>query len=156
MEFIEKARKGRGCVFCEVIKSGGRSKKGLILYRGRYCFVIMNKYPYNNGHLMIVPYAHKSEILNLGTEVQRELIRLTGESVRILKKALKCAGANCGMNIGNVAGAGVAGHVHMHVVPRWLGDSNFMPVIGDVKSLPEYLGATSKRLRPYFDKLTGV
>jgi len=105
---------------------------------------------------MIVPYAHKSEILNLGTEVQRELIRLTGESVRILKKALKCAGANCGMNIGNVAGAGVAGHVHMHVVPRWLGDSNFMPVIGDVKSLPEYLGATSKRLRPYFDKLTGV
>lgn len=113
----------------------------------------MNKYPYNNGHLMIVPYAHKAEICNLSGDVQKEMIHLTGESVRILKKVLRCEGANCGMNIGKVAGAGIAGHVHMHVVPRWMGDSNFMPIIGNAKSMPEYLEATYKKLKPYFDKI---
>ena len=114
---------------------------------------MMNKYPYNNGHLMVIPYAHKSEISDLNAGVQQELIYLTGESVRILKKVLRCAGANCGMNIGKVAGAGIANHVHMHVVPRWQGDSNFMPVIGNAKSMPEYLKTTYKRLKPEFDKL---
>jgi ATP adenylyltransferase len=113
----------------------------------------MNKYPYNNGHLMVVPYIHKAGISDLGESVQREMIRLTGESVRILKKVLKCEGANCGMNIGRVAGAGIADHVHMHVVPRWMGDSNFMPIIGDAKSMPEYLEATFKKLKPEFQKL---
>ncbi len=145
MKFIEKARDGGGCIFCK--------SKDLILYRGKHCFVMMNKYPYNNGHLMIVPYNHKSEILNLKPEVQHELIWLTGESVRILKKKLKCAGANLGMNLGKVAGAGIEGHLHMHVVPRWMGDSNFMPIIADTKSMPEYLEATYKKLKPEFQKL---
>lgn len=172
MEFIEGARKGRGCIFCKCVAQDFspanisrpkglryRSSKAsfattsLVLYRGKYCFVMMNKYPYNNGHLMVVPYIHRSEILNLRSEIQQELIWLTGESVRILKKVLKCQGANCGMNIGNVAGAGIVGHVHMHVVPRWLGDSNFMPVIGNARSMPEYLSATFKKLKPEFDKL---
>ncbi len=164
MEFIENARKGHGCIFCKCVaqdfspaKRIGRPKglryksTNLILYYGKHCFVMMNKYPYNNGHLMVIPYLHRSEISNLKSEIQRELIWLTGESVRILKKALKCQGANCGMNIGSVAGAGIAGHVHCHVVPRWLGDSNFMPIIGNAKSMPEYLAATFKKLKPEFD-----
>ena len=155
MKFIEDAHKGRGCVFCgrRRRKTEVGSRKNLILYFGEFCFVMMNKYPYNNGHLMVIPYAHKSEISDLNAGVQQELIYLTGESVRILKKVLRCAGANCGMNIGKVAGAGIANHVHMHVVPRWQGDSNFMPVIGNAKSMPEYLKTTYKRLKPEFDKL---
>ncbi|MBI2342030.1 MAG: HIT domain-containing protein [Deltaproteobacteria bacterium] len=148
MEFIEKARKGHGCIFC-----GRRSRKHLILHFGKSCFVMMNKYPYNNGHMMIIPYSHKSEISDLTSNEQCEMIRLTGQAVKILKKVLKCAGANCGMNIGRVAGAGIAGHVHMHVVPRWKGDFNFLPVIADVKSMPEYIEDTYKKLKPYFAKI---
>lgn len=148
MEFIEKAGKGRGCVFCKI-----QSEKNLILHLGKHCFVMMNKYPYNNGHLMVIPYRHKGEISDLDSMAQQEMIHLTGKSVKILKKALKCAGANCGMNIGRAAGAGIEGHVHMHVVPRWVGDSSFMPIISGTKSMPEYLKTTYKRLKPEFDKL---
>lgn len=148
MKFIEKAKKGYRCIFCE------NNKRNLVLFKGRCCFVMMNKYPYNNGHLMIVPYEHKAEILDLKPDTQKELINLTGQSVRILKKILKCDGANCGMNLGRVAGAGIAGHIHMHVVPRWQGDSNFMPVIADTKSMPEYLSKTYKKLKPEFDGVT--
>lgn len=149
MEFIEKAREGHGCIFCKFRKG----KSSGILYSGRYCFIMMNKYPYNNGHMMIIPYSHKSEISDLTSNEQCEMIRLTGQAVKILKKVLKCAGANCGMNIGRVAGAGIAGHVHMHVVPRWKGDFNFLPVIADVKSMPEYIEDTYKKLKPYFAKI---
>ena len=154
MAFIKKASHGGGCIFCarKSRKSEKGDRKDLILYRGKHCFVLLNRYPYNNGHLMIVPYGHKSEISNLKPETQCELIRLTGESVRILKRALKCQGANCGMNLGHVAGAGIADHIHMHVVPRWQGDSNFMPIVGGAKSMPEYLKDTYEKLRPYFDK----
>lgn len=152
MKFIEKAcRKGQACIFCKFKKISG--KDSLILYVGKYCFIMMNKYPYNNGHLMVVPYVHKGELHSLEEKVQKELMFLTAESVRILKKVLKCEGANCGMNIGHVAGAGIAGHLHMHIVPRWRGDLNFMPVIADVKSMPEYLEETYKKLKPSFDKL---
>jgi ATP adenylyltransferase len=111
---------------------------------------MMNKYPYNNGHMMIVPYSHKSEISDLTRDEQCEMMQLAGKSVKILKKVLKCAGANCGMNIGKAAGAGIAGHVHMHVIPRWQGDLNFLPVIADVKSMPEYIEETYKKLKPHF------
>lgn len=148
MKFIERAIKGKGCacIFC-------KKRPEMVLHRGRYCYVLMNLYPYNNGHLMVVPVAHKPEISDLNLETQKELMFLTGESVKILKKVLKCAGANCGMNIGKIAGAGIAGHVHMHVVPRWTGDSNFMPVIAGAKSMPEYLEVTYKKLKPAFDKI---
>lgn len=146
MEFIEKAFKGRGCIFCQ-------SKPDLILYRGKNCFVMMNKYPYNNGHMMIVPYSHKPELASLSQKEQCEMMFLTGVAVKILKKKLGCKGANCGINIGAVAGAGIPGHVHMHVVPRWLGDMNFLPVIGNAKSMPEYLKETYKRLKPAFEQL---
>lgn len=150
MEFIVKAGKGRGCVFC---KAPNVSRKSLVIYLGTTCYVIMNRYPYNNGHLMIVPYKHAGELFELDAPTRNEMMDLTSRSVKILKKVLKCEGANCGMNLGNVAGAGIADHVHMHVVPRWKGDSNFMPVIGDVKSMPEHLEATYKRLKPEFDKI---
>ncbi len=147
MKFIERPKKSKGCIFCKV-----RTKKD-ILYFGENCFIMMNRYPYNNGHLMIIPYAHESEITDLTPAAQFEMMWLTGESVKILKKVLKCQGANCGMNLGSVAGAGIVGHVHMHVVPRWLGDSNFMPIIAGTKSMPEYLEATYKKLKPAFVKL---
>ena len=158
MEFIEKARKGRGCIFCKIRNSKFeiRNKKNLILYFGKHCFVMMNKYPYNNGHLMVIPHQHKGEIGEMDAATQHELMFLTGKSVKILKKALKCAGANCGMNIGLAAGAGIVGHVHMHVVPRWVGDSSFMPIISGTKSMPEYLKTTYKRLKPEFDRLIYV
>ena len=120
------------------------------MHRGKTCFVMMNRYPYNNGHLMIVPYKHAGDLSMLDRPTQAELIELTARSVKMLKKVLKCEGANCGMNIGHVAGAGIADHVHMHVVPRWRGDFNFLPVIGDTKSMPEYIETTFKKLKPYF------
>jgi len=155
MEFIENARREKGCVFCKIAKQKKNpEKKGdLVLYRGVTCFVLMNRYPYNNGHLMVIPYDHIAELGDLEELTMLEMMWLTGKSVAILKKALKCQGANCGANIGSVAGAGIAGHVHMHVVPRWAGDSNFMPVVGNAKSMPEYLKATFKRLKPHFDKI---
>lgn len=160
MEFIKKAVKGHKCIFCsfkfqisDTKKKILLDSKALVLYRGVHCYVLMNRYPYNNGHLMVVPYGHIAEICDLPADSQGEMMRLTGESVRILKTALKCEGANCGMNIGSVAGAGIDGHLHMHVVPRWKGDSNFLPVIGDTKSMPEYLKTTYAKLKPHFDRL---
>ena len=160
MKFIEKARKGHKCIFCnfkfqisDTKKKRGKDMKDLILYRGISCYIMMNRYPYNNGHLMVIPYAHKAMIDKLEPWVQEEFIRLTGESARILKKVLKCDGVNCGINIGHAAGAGIAGHIHMHVVPRWQGDYNFFPVIGNAKSMPEHLEATYKKLKPAFDKI---
>lgn len=161
MEFIERLKKSRKCVFCnfkfqisDTKKKKYQDLRKFVLYRGIHCFILMNRYPYNNGHLMIIPYLHEAEITNLQCGVQEEIMRLTGEAVKILKSVLKCEGANCGMNIGYAAGAGVANHIHMHVVPRWRGDSNFMPVVGNVKSMPEYLEETYKKLKPAFDRIS--
>ena len=155
MAFIKKARSGHECIFCKYQRKAQRkrARKNLLLYFGEHCFIMMNRYPYNNGHLMVAPYVHSGEISKFKPAVHEELMRLTGLSVKILKKALGCGGANCGINVGHVAGAGIAGHIHMHVVPRWLGDSNFFPVIADTKSMPEYLEETYDRLKPYFEKM---
>jgi len=158
MAFIRKARHGHKCIFCGLKgrRHDARSRKMLYLYFGRTCFVMMNRYPYNNGHLMVVPYVHEENLAKLTPAAQQEMMKLTGESLRILKKALGCDGANCGMNMGKVAGAGIADHVHMHVVPRWTGDSNFFPIIADTKSMPEYLEKTFDRLKPHFDRLKSL
>lgn len=153
MQFITDLRvKGGGCVFCE-LSLPGDDRERLILHRGRLCFVLMNKYPYNNGHAMIVPYRHAGALSDLTNEERAEMINLTSGSIDVMKAALEAEGFNCGINAGKVAGAGILDHIHMHVVPRWTGDNNFMPVIADTRSMPEYLVSTYDRMAGGFKKL---
>ncbi len=139
------------CIFCS--KPRGDDEENYILYRGKKCFVMMNIFPYNTGHLMVAPYAHKNTLELLDDEESREMFYLVQKSMEILRKAMDPDGFNVGANIGRVAGAGFDGHVHIHIVPRWNGDTNFMPIIGDVKVIPEGLRETYNRLKPYFDEL---
>jgi len=135
-----------GCIFCD---AGG----DLILIRGRECYAILNLYPYNNGHLMIVPNRHVATLRGATDEELRELMRLTRHAEIALTEAYQPQGINVGMNLGRSAGAGIVDHLHVHLVPRWTGDTNFMSVVGNVRVLPEELGETAKRLRPIFERL---
>lgn len=135
------------CIFCENIKENN-DEKNLILLRGKYCFIMLNLYPYNNGHLMIIPYSHKANLIQLSWEEYNEMIFLAQISIEALQKVMNPHGFNLGMNIGTSAGAGIADHIHLHIVPRWEGDSNFMLVIADTKVIPEDLPSTYKKLRP--------
>ncbi len=132
------------CIFCEKPKEKD-DRKNLILYRGESGFIILNRYPYSNGHLMSVPYRHTSDLSELSDSERLELMNLTIMCVELLR-VIKPDGFNVGMNLGRVAGAGIDDHLHFHVVPRWNGDTNFMPVIGDLKVMPEYLDQTYLRL----------
>lgn len=143
----ERASQSPGCVFCDrVCMSVAHDRENLILVRGTYNFVILNLYPYNSGHLMIVPYKHTADFSGLDGDTVSELMSLAQRMVLALKAEYEPEGYNMGMNIGKVAGAGVADHVHMHVVPRWAGDTNFMPIVGSTKVLPELLETTYDRL----------
>ena len=153
MQFIEELRDtGGGCVFCE-IPSHGDDRARLVLHRGESCYVLMNRFPYNNGHLLILPYRHVGSLSALDDREQTEMMKLCTSSVEVLGSALNAEGFNCGFNLGKSAGAGIVDHIHMHVVPRWCGDANFLPIIGDTRSMPEYLEQTYDRLRPGFEKL---
>lgn len=145
MDFI-LGRRERGCVFCNRIKRR-RDRADLILHRGRWNFVILNKYPYNNGHLMIVPNRHIASLAALGADESREMFSLIQRAEVVMKKALGAHGFNVGMNIGKAAGAGIEDHIHLHVVPRWMADTNFWPVIAETKSMPEHLNKTYDRLK---------
>lgn len=146
MEFIKDLRESDGsCIFCELAVSGD-DRARLVLFRGKSNYVLMNKYPYNNGHLLIIPYKHTGSLSDLGPDEHSEMMDLTARSIKIMENALEAEGFNCGLNFGKAAGAGITDHVHMHVVPRWVGDSNFLPIIGDTRSMPEYLEATYDRL----------
>lgn len=146
--------KEKGCVFCKRSKMKS-DRENLILFRGKKSFVIMNKYPYNGGHLMIVPYAHKGDMARLTTLESNEMFDLVRKSVAILKKAMPADGFNVGMNLGAAAGAGIAEHLHIHVVPRFLGDTNFMVAFGDTKVQSMSLADIYDLLRPLFDTLKG-
>ncbi len=146
------AEKPEGCVFC-TLPATANDSENLILWRGAHAYVIMNRYPYNSGHLMVVSNTHADTLHEMNQGAQSELIWATGECVRILQEALGAQASNCGMNTGWDAGAGIVGHLHMHVVPRWRGDNNFFPVIANTKSLPEYLAKTYRKLHPAFLKL---
>ena len=141
------------CVFC-LPQGRDEDEERLVLYRGATAFVIMNKYPYNSGHLLVVPFRHTSEYCDLTKEESSEIFALSQHCVAALGKVTSPQGFNLGFNLGEAAGAGVKGHVHMHVVPRWNGDSSFIAVLGDVRTLPEYLAATFARLKPFFDEIT--
>ena len=125
----------------------------LVLYRGTNCYVLMNLYPYNTGHLMIVPYQHTADLVKMDAVVANELFDLTRKSVAVLTSAMRPHGFNIGMNLGSTAGAGIDEHIHMHIVPRWNGDANFMPIVGGTKLIPEALDQTYAKLRPQFDSL---
>ena len=149
MEYIT-SEKDIGCIFCEKIKEG-EDQENLILLRGECCFVMMNRYPYNNGHLMVVPYEHVDTPLKLSPQAQFEMMRLVTICLQVLEGAMHPDGFNIGMNLGASAGAGIKDHIHMHVVPRWVGDTNFMPVLSETRVIVEALGQSYQRLKPIFD-----
>ncbi|MFB3884310.1 MAG: HIT domain-containing protein [Thermodesulfobacteriota bacterium] len=151
MDYILKEKR-EGCIFCEKPREN-KDKKNLILFRGEDAFVIMNKFPYNSGHLMVVPRRHCVDLVQLDDREIHELARLLRASSRILRECLHPHGFNIGMNIGKVGGAGEE-HIHFHVVPRWEGDINFMPVLSETKVIPEYLGKTYDKLHAAFKGLS--
>ncbi|MFH1874949.1 MAG: HIT domain-containing protein [Pseudomonadota bacterium] len=146
MEFIKALREKKGeCVFC-VATQKQEDEQQFILFRGQNIFVMLNRYPYTNGHLLIMPYRHVAELKDLSAQEYQEMMSLTSQAVEIMKKELQADGFNCGFNLGRAAGAGIEDHIHMHVVPRWVGDTNFLPVLSKTRALPEYLSETYKRL----------
>ncbi|MGZ3595672.1 MAG: HIT family protein [Syntrophales bacterium] len=147
MEFI-KGEKQAGCVFC---KDSVRCHD-LVLFEGNSAFVMMNRYPYNSGHLMIVPFRHICDMEDLLPEEKREIFDLLDTSIKILKEAMNPEGFNIGINLGKAAGAGIVDHMHVHIVPRWSGDTNFITTVGDIRVIPEDLYKTCELLMPYFEK----
>ncbi len=123
---------------CEALKDN-QDRKNLVLYRGKVCFCILNKYPYNNGHLMVAPNLHKDDLSKLSSSEMLELMTLTRDMKDMLSKKMNPDGFNLGINMGKFAGAGIEGHIHLHIVPRWKGDTNFMPVVSDTKVIPQSL-----------------
>lgn len=150
LEYIV-GEKIEGCIFCEFPKKN-EDEKYLILHRGKHAFVIMNAFPYSNGHLMVVPYRHLGDFTELNDDESLEMMQLAQKSCRALRAICNPDGFNIGVNAGTAAGAGIADHVHMHIVPRWSGDTNFMPVLADVKVIPEALHTTYRKLKPHFDE----
>jgi ATP adenylyltransferase len=154
LAYVSGSGEPKGCIFCDALAVDEAAP--LVLYRGTTCFVILNLYPYNNGHLMVVPNRHVATLTAATPSELAELIGLTRTSEMALAEAYHPQGVNVGMNLGRPAGAGIADHMHIHVVPRWAGDTNFMSVVGGVRVLPEELGQTAERLRPLFEKLVSA
>lgn len=153
MELIEKGTPKTGCIFCDLPRATN-DRENLILGRTQHTFAILNKFPYNNGHLMVVPRMHGADLLALSKEAHEELSEMLRIALRILGKASPADGYNLGMNLGKAAGAGIADHLHWHIVPRWNGDTNFMTVVGNVRVIPEDLAVSAKKLRPIFERLS--
>jgi ATP adenylyltransferase len=150
LSYVTSTGTAADCVFCTAQEGDQAS---LIVFRGRTCFVILNKFPYNNGHLMVVPNRHIPSLAAATEEELCELIELTRRAEVALGEAYSPHGMNMGINIGKPAGAGVLDHVHLHVVPRWNGDTNYMTVVGETRVLPEDLDKTAEKLRPIFERL---
>jgi ATP adenylyltransferase len=144
LEYIQQADEQEGCVFC--LAASGEDEEALVVHRGARAFVLLNKFPYSSGHLMVAPVRHVGEFGDLADEEVLEIHRLAERGMAALAETYAPQGYNLGWNLGRIAGAGVLDHVHLHVVPRWAGDTNFMPVLADVKVLPEHLQATRSKL----------
>ena len=149
-QYITTADKTPGCVFCEAQKLP--DARARIVHRAQHCFVILNTFPYTSGHVMIVPYAHLDELRKLPSEAAAEMMALAQRVETVLRDLYHPDGLNIGMNIGKAAGAGVAGHVHLHALPRWVADANFMTVTGETRVLPESLETTYQRIAAAFAK----
>jgi ATP adenylyltransferase len=154
MDYLSDVRgeKKHDCVFCG-LPAEQNDRENLIVYRGKQAFVILNRYPYNNGHVMVVPNRHLADYTALTDEELLEMGSLSRHTVAALKEAYKCEGYNIGMNLGIAGGAGIRDHLHLHVVPRWVGDTNFMPVIADTKSMPQHLLTSYDQIHAYFRRL---
>jgi len=142
--YVSSADKSVECVFCDAPKED--DDKALIVHRGEHCYVILNRYPYTPGHVMIVPYMHLDELQKLAGEAANEIMVLSQRMESVLRELYRPDGINLGMNIGKAAGAGIAGHIHMHVLPRWVADANFISVVGETRVLPETLEVTWGRI----------
>ena len=154
MEYILDEKKHGSCLFCDIsLDKKGNDTKNLILYRGKNCFVVLNKYPYNNGHLMVVPYFHTPTFDGLDDDVLFDLMKTQKISVDIIKKAMNPDGFNLGLNFGKVAGAGMESHMHLHIVPRWTGDTDSMPIIAETRVMPQHLKKSYNKLRGLFRKV---
>ncbi|MDD3827221.1 MAG: HIT domain-containing protein [Anaerolineaceae bacterium] len=151
LEYLTE-KKQPGCIFCNAMESSD-DRENLVLYRGELAFLILNRFPYNNGHLMVVPYAHVRSPEELEPAALTEMMLLLNRGLAALKSAMQPEGFNTGMNLGRVAGAGVEDHVHIHVVPRWLGDTNFMPVVGDMRVVPQTWLQTYDQLKAALEAL---
>ena len=146
MKFVQSHETNSNCVFCDV-QAQSNDAENLIVFRGRNAFVILNRYPYTSGHLLVVANAHVRSIEDLEVETRSEMMELTTTSMRVIRKVYQPEAFNLGANIGEAAGAGIAGHVHLHVVPRWGGDTNFMTALAETRVLPEELNETYQRIR---------
>jgi len=144
--YVTGAEKTTGCIFCDAPKAND-DEKTKIVYRGQHCYIILNAYPYTPGHVMVVPYEHLDELRKLGPDVAQEMTQLSQRLEGVLRETYHPDGVNLGMNIGKAAGAGVAGHIHMHILPRWVADANFVSVIGETRMLPETLEVTWKKIK---------
>jgi ATP adenylyltransferase len=153
LAYVTGSGDAAGCIFCAA--RDDQQAATLVIHRGVACYVILNLFPYNNGHLMVVPNRHVAKLAEATPEELAELMALTRLAEMALTEAYSPQGINVGLNLGKAAGAGVLDHLHIHLVPRWSGDTNFMTVVGDVRVLPEDLGASVGRLRPVFERLAG-
>lgn len=148
MSYILEEDKPNGCIFC--LANDGQGADGLVLGVGRFSLVMMNKYPYNNGHLLVAPKRHLANMDDLNGEEMIDLLSTVRQATHALKQVMNPEGFNVGLNLGRVAGAGIAEHMHFHVVPRWGGDTNFMTLFGEVRVIPEHIKATYEKLKPFF------
>jgi ATP adenylyltransferase len=153
LEYVTGSKPETGCVFCEAPRRP--QPESLVVHEGRTVYIVLNRYPYNNGHLMVVPYRHVPTLNALGAEELHEIADLTQRSEVALMQAYNPQGINVGINLGKAAGAGILEHIHVHLVPRWNGDTNFMTVVGETRVLPEALGQSATRLRAAFAKIVG-
>ncbi len=146
----EDAIESTGCVFCDILKSSASDEEKFILHRAEHNFIILNIYPYISGHIMVVPYKHIADIDKSSKQESDELMDLTKKCQSIIRSTYYPQGLNIGMNLGKAAGAGVAEHLHMHILPRWVGDANFMTAIGETRTIPESLQTTYEKLKDAF------
>ena len=152
--YVTSADRQPGCVFCgrRPMAESVDDPSSLIVYHGRHCYILCNAYPYTSGHVMVIPYEHMDRLELLATEAANEMMALAQRMERVLRELYQPDGINLGMNIGKAAGAGVAGHIHLHALPRWVADANFMTVIGETRILPESLETTAQRIREALKK----
>lgn len=148
-QYVSKSPESVGCIFCQKAAEQ-HDEANWILYRGLHCYVILNLYPYSTGHLMVAPYAHVAALAGVSADGLAEMMELARRSEHALEQVYHPDGLNLGMNLGKAAGAGVAGHVHLHVLPRWFADSNFVTVVGETRVIPEDLSLTYQKLKPFF------
>ena len=137
-------------MFCLIAANPEQDETNFVLHRAEHCFVVLNLYPYITGHLMVVPYLHTSEFDSMPKEISDELMDMTKRSQTALREVYSPSGFNMGMNLGSAAGAGIADHIHIHLLPRWAGDTNFMTTVGEARVIPEDLPTTYSKLRPHF------